>query len=147
MLRSLLKIKRSGLISFDLIAIKSNIANMQTEHDLYSLDTSQKLPSAPASILKNAFKNVFETMSRSGPISITRNRRREAILLPADLYDRMVKEIESKDPLKLLHTEFEARFSKMQNSVAQQAYVEAFNATPEELGQAAVANASEENVA
>lgn len=121
--------------------------NMTSKQDLYSLHPSKELPTAPTSNLKNEFKSVFDTMMQSGPVSITRNRKREAILLPAELYDRIVKELEAKDPLKQLRAEYDNRFSKMQTADTQSAYEDAFAASPQELGRAAVAGASTEHVA
>ena len=117
---------------------------MSVIHDLNSLHLSGELPVAPASDLKNAFKGVFQKVMVSGPVSITRNRKREAILLPADLYDQIIRELASRDPLEVFRREYDARFAAMQSDEAQGAYEDAFAASPSELGQAAVAQATDQ---
>lgn len=111
--------------------------NMATAYNLYSLPASRELEDAPASELKNKFTGVYQKAIRSGPISITRNRRREAILLPTELYDQMIAELAARDPLKVLREEYDTRFAAMQTDEAHEAYERAFNATPDELGKAA----------
>ncbi len=95
------------------------------------------MPSSPASELKNAFKGVFKKALEAGAVSITRNRKREAILLSAELYDQIIRELSSRDPLEVLRKDYERRFAGMQSVEASVAYEDAFNASPEELGQAA----------
>jgi prevent-host-death family protein len=111
---------------------------MATTYNLYSLPASRELEDAPASDLKNKFKGVYQKVLQSGPVSITRNRRREAILLTAELYDQMIVELATRDPLKVLREEYDTRFAAMQTNEAHEAYERAFGATPEDLGKAAV---------
>jgi len=117
---------------------------MAIAQDIYSLVQSPELPTSPASELKNAFKNVFQQALQTGPVSITRNRKREAILLSADLYDKMVAEIAARDPLVFLQKEYEAFYQEMQTEKAAEAYEHLYNATPEQLGRAAVQFAGSE---
>ena len=106
--------------------------------DIHSLLPSQELPSSPASKLKNAFKSVFQQALQEGAVSITRNRKREAVVLSAELYDRIIAELAARDPLEVLRQDYDARFTAMQTDVAQEAFESAFDASPEALGQAAV---------
>jgi PHD/YefM family antitoxin component YafN of YafNO toxin-antitoxin module len=122
----------------------AKFAFMSIIYDLHTLHLSQELPVAPASDLKNAFKRVFQQVVLSGPVSITRNRKREAILLPADLYDQIIRELASRDPLEVFRKEYDARFAAMQSDEAQEAYEDAFSASPDELGQAAVGQATDQ---
>jgi PHD/YefM family antitoxin component YafN of YafNO toxin-antitoxin module len=119
----------------------ANIPIMAVNHDIHALHTSEELPASPASELKNSFKGVFQQALREGAISITRNRKREAILLSAELYDRIISELAARDPLKTLRNNYEVRFAAMQTEKGQAAYEDAFGASPEELGKAAVAHA------
>lgn len=118
------------------------IAKMATSHAVHALHLSEDLDSSPASDLKNAFKSVFQQALKTGAVSITRNRKREAILLSAELYDQMVKELAARDPLKVLREEYDARFRSMQTDASQAAYEDAFAASPEELGKAAIDQAT-----
>ncbi len=115
---------------------------MPEPYDLYHLHTSQELPCSPASELKNAFKGVFEQALNHGAVSITRNRKREAILLSAELYDRMIAEIAAGDPLETLRKDYDARFAAMQTGKTKLGYEDAFNASTEDLGKTAVDQAS-----
>ncbi|MFA5257079.1 MAG: hypothetical protein WC360_02920 [Opitutales bacterium] len=114
---------------------------MATIYNLYALPTSRELADAPASDLKNKFKGVYQMAIQSGPVGITRNRKREAILLSVELYDQMIVELAARDPLKTLREEYDARFATMQTDAAHEAYEKAFSASPEELGKAALAHA------
>ena len=114
---------------------------MPITQDIYSLHTSRQLPSSPSTDLKNTFKNVFQKVLESGPVSITRNRKREAILLSADLYDQIIQELASRDPLEVLRQDYDKRFASMQTSEAAIAYEGAFNASTDELGTAAAKRA------
>jgi len=91
--------------------------------------------------LKNAFKGVFNQALQNGAVSITRNRKREAILLSAELYDQMIAELATRDPLEVLRKDYDARFSAMRTDKAKAGYEEAFGASPEDLGKTAVKQA------
>ncbi len=117
----------------------ANIAIMSAAYDIHALHPSQDLPSSPASKLKNAFKPVFQQVLKDGAVSITRNRKREAILLSAELYDQIIAELAARDPLEVLRKDYDAHFAAMQNDKAKKAYESAFDASPEDLGKAAVA--------
>jgi len=132
----------NGNVALDQMAKTTDKVNMATIYNLYSLPASHELEDAPASELKNKFKGVYQKVIQSGPVSITRNRRREAILLPAELYDQMIAELAARDPLKVLREEYDTRFAAMQTDAAHKAYERAFDATPEELGRAAVERAA-----
>lgn len=123
------------------MANMAKIANMPESYDLHNLHPSGELPSSPASTLKNAFKGVFNQALQSGAVSITRNRKREAILLSAELYDQMIAELATRDPLEILRQDYDARFSAMQTDKAKAGYEDAFNASSSDLGKKAVKQA------
>ncbi len=112
---------------------------MSVPYDIHALHLSQELPSSPASKLKNAFKPVFQQVLKDGAVSITRNRRREAVVLSAELYDQIIAELAARDPLEVLRKDYDARFAAMQTAEAREAFQDAFDASTEELGKAAVA--------
>ncbi len=115
---------------------------MAIDYDIHSLHMSEELPTSPASELKNSFKGVFQRALRVGAVSITRNRKREAILLSAEVYDRIIAELAARDPLEALRNDYEARFETMQTEKARAAYEDALDSSPEGLGKAAVAHAA-----
>ena len=114
---------------------------MPITYDTHSLHPSKDLPASPSSELKNAFKSVFQKVMESGPVSITRNRKREAILLPVELYDQIIRELASRDPLEVFRQDYERRFADMQSDEAIVAYDDAFSASPDVLGKAAATHA------
>lgn len=119
-----------------------NIAIMPITYDIHALHPSQELPSSPASKLKNAFKPVFQQVLKEGAVSITRNRRREAVVMSAELYDQIIAELARRDPLEVLRNDYNARFAAMQTDEARKAFQDAFDASPEELGKSSVERAS-----
>ena len=123
----------------DFLAKLATIALMPTFNDIHTLHPSPQLPSSPASKLKNAFKPVFQQVLEVGAVSITRNRRREAVVMSAELYDRIIAELASRDPLEALRKEYNARFAAQQADEAHAALQDAFDASPEALGEAAIA--------
>jgi|GEM_PF-3176358 len=92
-------------------------------------------------MLKNNFKVVFDLGTHETGVCITRNNKRDAVLLNAKLYDAMVARLAEHDPLISLKKEYDAIFSKAQSDKAGKAYDAAFRASPEALGKAAVAQA------
>lgn len=120
----------------------ANIAIMPIAYDIHALHPSKDLPTSPATKLKNAFKPVFQQVLKNGAVSITRNRKREAILLSAELYDQIIAELAARDPLEVLRKDYDARFAAMQTDSAQNAYQNAFDAASENLGKSAVAQAN-----
>ena len=121
----------------------ANMAKMTSTYNIHALPASPQLASSPASKLKNAFKPVFQEVLKEGAVSITRNRRREAVVMSAELYDQIIAELAARDPLEVLRKEYDARFAAMQSEQAREAYRDAFDTSPEELGNAAVAQARE----
>ena len=120
----------------------ANVAIMPITYDIHALHSSEELPSSPSSQLKNAFKSVYQQALESGAVSITRNRKREAVLLSAKLYDEIIAELAARDPLETLRKDYEAHFAAMQTDSAHKAYQDAFDASPEDLGKSAVEPAS-----
>ena len=115
---------------------------MTTIYDIHGLHPSKSLPTSAASELKNAFKGVFNQVLKGGAVSITRNRKREAILLSVELYDQIVEELAARDPLEILRKDYDKRFATMQTNKAQAGYERAFGASPDELGKNAISRAS-----
>lgn len=127
---------------FDFWANMANTEAMPAAFDVYALHTSKELPTAPASDLKNTFKPVFQRVLKEGAVSITRNRKREAVVLSAELYDQIIAELSSRDPLEILRKDYEARFASRQTESSAEAFQNAFDASSEELGKIAVSQAN-----
>jgi prevent-host-death family protein len=102
------------------------------------LANTSKLPSVTATELKN---NLGEVLSRKDfqGIAVTRHKRPEFVVLPAEVYESMMQQVEV--PLASLNAEFDDLVARMNTPKARKANAALFAATPAELGDAA-ANAS-----
>ncbi len=117
----------------DKIAKTANFANWAIIHDIHALHPSHELPSSPASRLKNAFKPVFQQVLEEGVVSITRNRRREVVVMSAELYDQIIVELASRDPLEVLRKDYDPRFAKQQTDEAKGAFQKRLMLHPKSL--------------
>lgn len=94
---------------------------------------------------KNSFGRVLDTAFSQGMVAITKRDRPTAVVLSLDAYQALLG-AQSK-PLDTLSHEFDALLQRMQTPAARDAMMDAFDASPEELGQAAVAAAQASLVA
>jgi len=94
------------------------------------------IPMVAATRLKNEFGTILEQTVRGGAIAITRHDTPKAILLSYEEFESLVK----TRSLTLEHhgAQFDALLSQMQTSEARKGMAAAFNASPVELGRAAV---------
>jgi len=99
----------------------------------------QELPPVSATALKNSTADVLDLVANRGAVAITRHDKPRAVLLSVEQYERMTGS--EGNLLKELHEEYRGMLEKMQEPEQKAAAARAFNATPEELGQAAVAAA------
>ena len=94
------------------------------------------VPSVGATRLKNEFGAVFEQAAVGGAVVITKHDTPRAVLLA---YDEFVALIESATPaLNDLSDHFDELLAAMQTPKAKAGAAAAFDATPEDLGAAAV---------
>jgi prevent-host-death family protein len=88
---------------------------------------------------KKQFARVLELVQRGGAVVITKHDAPRAILLSVDEFTALTKTTESA--LDSLTAEFDAMYARMQTPRARTAMKTAFDASPRELGRAAVAAA------
>jgi antitoxin Phd len=88
---------------------------------------------------KNSFGRVLDTAFSQGMVAITKRDRPTAVVLSLDAYQALLGS--QAKPLDSLSHEFDALLQHMQAPSARDAMMDAFDACPEELGQAAVAAA------
>ena len=98
------------------------------------------IPIIAATRLKNEFGTILEQTVRGGAVAITRHDTPKAILLSYEEFESLVK----TRSLTLEHhsAQFDALLSQMQTSEARKGMEAAFNASPVELGRAAVAGSA-----
>lgn len=88
---------------------------------------------------KNEFGRVLEMVIQGGVVVITRHDAPKAVLVSVDEFNALARATESK--LDTLSHEFDALLSRMQTPKARTAMKAAFEASPAQLGRAAVAAA------
>lgn len=97
----------------------------------------EELPPVTATSLKNRTADVLDQVTDLGAVAITRHDKPRAVLLSLEQY-RQLKGEDDDDWLAKLHEEYLGVLDRMQEPEQKAAAERAFNATPEELGQAAV---------
>ena len=85
---------------------------------------------------KNSFGRVLDTASSQGMVAITKRDRTTAVVLSLDAYQALLGA--QAKPLDTLSHEFDALLQRMQAPASRDAMMDAFDADPAELGQAAV---------
>lgn len=96
-----------------------------------------EMPTISATELKNATADVFEQVASRRAVAITRHDKPRAVLLSVEQYESLTGE-QNPDWLEKLHEEYRGLLDRMQGPDQRAAAERAFNATPEELGEAAV---------
>lgn len=98
------------------------------------------VPEFSATEAKNSFGRVLDTAFSQGMVTITKRDRPTAVVLSLDAYQAL---LDARDQaLGSLSHEFDALLQQMQAPSARQGMMAAFEATPDELGLAAVAAAA-----
>jgi prevent-host-death family protein len=93
----------------------------------------------PATEAKNEFGRILEMAMRDGTVVITKHEAAKAVLVSLDRVAALLRTDKSK--LNRLSEEFDALLARMQTPRARAGMKAAFDATPDQLGKAAVAAA------
>lgn len=114
---------------------------MSTEYSMPSAGAPRvsELPTITATELKNATADVFEQVAARRAVAITRHEKPRAVLLSVEQYEALTGR--QPDWLGKLQEEYSGMLERMQGPKQRAAAKRAFNATPEELGKAALAAA------
>ena len=96
-----------------------------------------EMPTITATELKNTTADVFEQVAARRAVAITRHDKPRAVLLSVEQYEALTGQ-QNPDLLEKLHEEYRGLLDRMQGPEQRAAAERAFNATPEELGEAAV---------
>jgi prevent-host-death family protein len=94
------------------------------------------VPSVPATRFKNEFGAIFEQAALGGAVAITKHNTPKAVLLSYAEFQALTRS--SSPVLDELDEEFDALLAGMQTPSAKAGMAAAFDASPEELGRAAV---------
>ncbi len=93
------------------------------------------VPTVAATRFKNEFGAVFEEAALRGAVAITKHNTPKAVLLSYAEFEALTKTTPVLDELT---EEFDQLLERMQTPKAKAAMAEAFDATPTQLGRAAV---------
>lgn len=104
-----------------------------------------EMPTISATELKNATADVFEQVAARRAVAITRHEKPRAVLLSVEQYEALTGQ-QNPDWLEKLHEEYRGLLYRMQGPEQRAAAERAFNATPEELGEAAVWAAQQKTI-
>ena len=95
------------------------------------------IPIVAATRVKNEFAAILDQASSGGAVAITRHDTPKAVLLSYEEFESLVKA--RARTLDDLSSEFDGLLARMQTPKAKKGLETAFNASPAELGRAAVA--------
>jgi prevent-host-death family protein len=98
-----------------------------------------EIPEVTATEAKNAFGEVLERVAGVGAVTITRHARPKAVLLDYEEFESLRKT--GSETLEALGARFDGLLERMQTPAARRGMKAAFEASPEELGRAAVEEA------
>lgn len=93
----------------------------------------------PSTTAKNEFARVLELAVHRGPVRITKNRKPRAVLVSIESYEELLQL--RRRLLDDLSGDFDGLLARMQQPDAVAAADDLFDASPDELGQAAIAGA------
>lgn len=96
----------------------------------------QDLPTITATELKNATADVFEQVAAKQAVAVTRHEKPRAVLLSVEQYEALTGQ--RPDWLEELHEEYRGMLDRMQGPEQRAAADKLFQATPKELGEAAL---------
>ncbi len=99
----------------------------------------EELPPVTATALKNSTADVLDQVVTQGAVAIMRHDKPRAVLVSIEQYERMTSVENSL--LNELQAEYRGMLEKMQEPEQKAAAKRLFEATPEELGAAAVRGA------
>ena len=94
------------------------------------------VPSVPATRFKNEFGAIFEQAALGGAVAITKHNTPKAVLLSYAEFEALTRA--SSPVLDELDDEFDALLAGMQTAETRAGLAAAFDASPDELGRAAV---------
>jgi prevent-host-death family protein len=95
-----------------------------------------EIPEVAATQAKNTFGELLDRVATSGAVAITRHDTPKAVLLSYEEFESLSSA--RSETLDALSTKFEGLLERLQTPAATKGLEAAFNATPAELGRAAV---------
>jgi prevent-host-death family protein len=103
------------------------------------LREGEEASSITATAAKNDFGRILEKVTRGGTVVITKHNAPKAVMISVERFDVLSRAGRVK--LDTLRGEFDALLARMQTAAARAGMQAAFDASPQQLGRAAVAAA------
>jgi prevent-host-death family protein len=97
------------------------------------------MPPVTATALKNSTADILDQVTTQGAVAITRHNKPRAVLIPIEMYEQLTGGEASW--LSELQAEYRGVLEDMQDPKQKEGAKRLFEATPEELGAAAVRGA------
>jgi prevent-host-death family protein len=95
-----------------------------------------EIPEVAATQAKNTFGELLDRVAVQGAVAITRHDMTKAVLLSYEEFESLSSA--RSENLEALSRKFDSLLERMQSPAAKKGMEAAFNASPEELGRAAV---------
>jgi prevent-host-death family protein len=99
----------------------------------------ERTTSVSATEAKNEFGRILERVMQGGTVVITKHDSPKAVLISINEFNALTRA--NRASLDALSGEFDAQLARMQTSAARAGMKSAFDASPKQLGRAAVAAA------
>ncbi|MBZ5630687.1 MAG: type II toxin-antitoxin system prevent-host-death family antitoxin [Acidobacteriia bacterium] len=90
----------------------------------------------PATVAKNKFATLLEDVMQGREVIITKHNSPKAVVMSVERFNALAKA--SSPDLTALSADFDARLARMQTPKTRSALQAAFDASPDELGRAAL---------
>lgn len=104
----------------------------------------KELPEVTATDLKNSTADILDQVATQGAVAITKHDKPRAVLISMEAYESMTGA--NSHLIAELHEEYRGVLERMQEPEQKAAAERLFEATPEELGSAAVLGAKQKGI-
>lgn len=91
--------------------------------------TMDDVEAVPMAVAKNSLAEVLASAREAGVVALTRHGKVEAVVLPADVYDEVMRR--SGDPLEKMRDRFDRMVASMQGPAAALALDRVFGPVPD----------------
>jgi prevent-host-death family protein len=125
----------AGLLAFSSKMAKIAVGGMRMPRTR----SRRPLVAVSATVAKNEFGRILETVIQGGKVAITKHGSPKAVLISIEEFDALSNAHRAE--LETLSEEFDRLLARMQTPAARAGMNAAFHATPKELGKAAAAAA------
>jgi len=124
---SMAKMSKMAIIAIEEVLMSTRVLPLIPGHPMESISSTET---------QNSFGKVLGRVLRGAVVGITRHDEVSAVLLSAETYEALLAQ--RSEPLEELRDQFDRRFAAMQTPRSKAGIHALFEATPQELGRAAM---------